>query len=317
MRPVLFSVLGFDVQSYGVSKALAALIGAFLLARAFERLNLKRDSAYSLVTWATVWGFVGAKIYYVLEHLPDVTLHDFGGMGFTWYGGLIGGVAAAVVVVRRHHLPLGKVAGAAAIPLTLAYGIGRLGCLLSGDGTYGRPTSLPWGMAFPTGVVPTDVPVHPTPLYEALAAVAIAALLWSLRTHLSGPAIFGAYLVLSGAARFFVEFLRVNEPGPLGLTQPQLWAAVGLVTGLVLVARDLHRNNAPPTTLGVPGNPAIARSHARTPDPHELPRRRLLVPRGQGRSIGRAVAEPHENFLADHGAAQDDPKTQPRENVTT
>jgi phosphatidylglycerol---prolipoprotein diacylglyceryl transferase len=62
-------------------------------------------------------------------------------MGFTWYGGLIGGVVAALVIVHRHRLPLGTVAGTAAVPLTIAYAIGRLGCLLSGDGTYGRPTS--------------------------------------------------------------------------------------------------------------------------------------------------------------------------------
>ena len=180
MLPVLFSVFGFDVQSYGVSKGLAALVAAFLLGRAFERLALSRDSAYSLVMWATIWGFVGAKIYYLLEQLPNFDVHHLGGMGFTWYGGLIGGVVAALVIVRRHQLPLGAVAGAAAVPLTIAYGIGRLGCLLSGDGTYGRPTSLPWAMTFPNGVVPTDVPVHPTPLYEALAAIAIAAALWAL-----------------------------------------------------------------------------------------------------------------------------------------
>ena len=167
MRPVLFSVFGFDLQSYGVSKALAALAAAFLLSRAFERLGLKRDSAYALVMWATIWGFVGAKIYYLLEQLPTLTLHDLGGMGFTWYGGLIGGVVAALVIVRRDQLPLGVVAGAAAVPLTLAYGIGRLGCLLSGDGTYGRPTSLPWAMTFPNAVVPTEVPVHPTPLWRS------------------------------------------------------------------------------------------------------------------------------------------------------
>ena len=158
MLPVLFSVFGFDVQSYGVSKALAALVAAFLLARAFERLALSRDAAYSLVMWATIWGFVGAKIYYLLEQLPNFDLHHLGGMGFTWYGGLIGGVIAALFIVHRHQLPLGIVAGAAAVPLTIAYGIGRLGCLLSGDGTYGRPTSVPWAMTFPHGVVPTNVP---------------------------------------------------------------------------------------------------------------------------------------------------------------
>ena len=242
MQPVLFSVMGFDIQSYGVSKALAALLAAFILARAFERLGLKRDSAYALVMWATLWGFVGAKVYYLLERMPTLTVHDLGGMGFTWYGGLIGGVVAALVIVHRHQLPLGVVAGASAVPLTVAYGIGRLGCLLSGDGTYGRPTSLPWAMTFPNGVVPTDVPVHPTPLYEALAAVAIAVVLLAVGKQWNPPAVFGAYLALSGISRFLVEFLRINEPALLGLTQPQLWALAGLVTGVVLIVRTQYLN---------------------------------------------------------------------------
>jgi len=237
VQPVLFSVLGFDIQSYGVSKALAALAAAFILARAFERVGLKRDSAYSLVMWATLWGFVGAKAYYLLERMPTLTMHDLGGMGFTWYGGLIGGTVAALVIVRRHQLPLGVVAGAAAVPLTVAYGIGRLGCLLSGDGTYGKPSSLPWAMTFPNGVVSTDVPVHPTPLYEALAAVAITAVLWALGRQWNPPAVFGAYLVLSGISRFLVEFLRINDPALFGLTQPQLWAIASLVAGVVLIIR--------------------------------------------------------------------------------
>jgi phosphatidylglycerol:prolipoprotein diacylglycerol transferase len=253
MRPVLFSVFGFDFQSYGASKALAALVAALLLARAFDRLGLKRDSAYSLVIWATIWGFVGAKIYYLLEHAPNLTMHDFGGMGFTWYGGLIGGTVAAVVVVRRHQLPLGMVAGATAIPLTVAYGIGRLGCLLSGDGTYGKPTSLPWGMTFPNGVVATDVPVHPTPLYEALAAVVIAAILWRLAKTWSPPAVFGAYLALSGISRFLVEFLRINSPALLGLTQPQLWALASVAAGVILILRTWQLDRRRPSVADAPG----------------------------------------------------------------
>jgi len=252
VRPVLFSVFGFDIQSYGVSKALAALVAAFMLARAFERLGLKRDSAYSLVMWGTIWGFVGAKIYYLIEHLPTLTMHDFGGMGFTWYGGLIGGVVAALVMVRRHQLPLGIVAGAAAVPLTIAYGIGRLGCLLSGDGTYGRPTSVPWAMTFPNGVVPTTVPVHPTALYEALAAFVIAAVLWALGKSLNPAAVFGAYLALSGISRFLVEFLRINEPAVLGLTQPQLWALASLIAGVVLIVRTQYLNHPQPVAVEAP-----------------------------------------------------------------
>jgi len=242
VRPVLFSVFGLDIQSYGASKALAALVAAFMLARAFEQRGFKRDSAYSLVMWATIWGFVGAKIYYLLEQLPNFDVHHLGGMGFTWYGGLIGGVIASLVIVRRHQLPLGAVSGAAAVPLTVAYGIGRLGCLLSGDGTYGKPTSVPWAMTFPNGVVPTNVPVHPTPLYEALAAIVIATVLWALGKRWNPPAVFGAYLALSGISRFLVEFLRINEPALFGLTQPQLWALVSLLTGVVLIVRTQYLN---------------------------------------------------------------------------
>jgi len=252
MRPVLFSVLGFNVQSYGVSKALAALVAGWLLARAFDRLGLKRDSAYSVVMWATIWGFAGAKVYYLLERLPDVTLHDLGGMGFTWYGGLVGGIAAALVVVRRHRLPPWPVAAAAAVPLTIAYGVGRLGCLLAGDGTYGRPSSLPWAMTFPRGVVPSYVPVHPTPLYETLAAAAIAALLWAAARHLPPAAVVGCYLVLSGASRFLVEFLRINQTAIFGLTQPQLWAVASVLAGIVLIARNGRATRSRPPDPDAP-----------------------------------------------------------------
>lgn len=129
------------------------MAAALLLARAFER-----DSVYSLVVWAALWGFAGAKIYYPLEHLPTLTMHDLGRMGFTWYGGLIGGVVAALVIVRRRQLPLGVVAGVAAVALTVAYGIGRLGCLAAGDGTYGNQPLSPWAKSFPNGVVPTACP---------------------------------------------------------------------------------------------------------------------------------------------------------------
>lgn len=240
MQPVLFTVLGLDVQTYGLSKALAALTGAYLLGRAFERHGYAKEVAHTLVIWATFVGFVGAKLYYLAEQLPEITPHDLGGMGFTWYGGLVGGVAAGVVVARRNGLPLGEVAGLAAVPLTVAYGIGRLGCFASGDGTYGRATDLPWGTAFPNGVVATDVPVHPTPLYEALAAVLIAVALGRLSRKARPFVVFAVYLILSGAARFLVEFLRVNDVAALGLTQPQLWAVGSIAVGLVIARRRTH-----------------------------------------------------------------------------
>lgn len=182
-----------------------------------------------------LWGFLGAKLYYLAEHASSLTWHDFGGTGFTWYGGMIAGTIAVLVVIRRRRLPLGLVSGLVAVPLSLTYGIGRLGCLLAGDGTYGRPTDLPWGMAFPHGTVPTTVAVHPTPLYEALAAFAIAGLLAWLGPRLAPPAVFGSYLALSGLSRFLVEFLRLNTHALFGLTQAQLWSLLVVVIGATIL----------------------------------------------------------------------------------
>lgn len=249
MRPVLFSLFGLPVQSYGVSKALAALVAAWLLARAFANRGLARDDAYALTTAAALWGFVGAKAYYLAENVRDLTWHDFGGMGFTWYGGFLAGGAAALAVARRRRLPVLVVAASAAAPLSVAYGIGRLGCLLAGDGTYGRPSSLPWAMAFPDGAVSTAVAVQPTPLYEALAAFALAAALWWLQ-HRGHPVLtVAAYLIGSGVARVLVETLRTNRVALLGLTQPQLWSIASLAAGTALLLVAVHRQPSGPVPV--------------------------------------------------------------------
>lgn len=246
MLPVLFSIFGFQIQSYGVSKAVAALVGAYILGRRFTRLGYDKDTAYSLVMWATVWGFVAAKVYFLIDNWSNFDLHMLGSSGFVWYGGLIGGVLAVLVITRRHGLPLGTVAGAMAMPLSVAYGIGRIGCFLAGDGTQGQPTDLPWGIAFPNGAVPVDVPVHPTQLYEALGAFVIAAILWWLGRRWQPVSVFGAYLVLSGLARLLVEFVRINPPALLGLTEAQLFGIASMVAGGLLIIHD--RRSQPATT---------------------------------------------------------------------
>lgn len=240
MKPVLIDLGGIELQSYGVSKALAALVAGWLLQRELVRRGRDPEPAFSLAVAALIGGFVGAKLYYLAEAAArgGITLHDLGGSGFTWFGGMIGGALAVVLVARRHGIALGAMAGMAAIPLAVAYGIGRLGCLLAGDGTYGTPTDLPWGMAFPDGTMPTSEQVHPAPLYEALAVFAIAGVLWVMRDRLSPVALFGLFSVLFGAERLLVEFVRLNDEVVAGLTAPQLWSAALMGLGIALLVRE-------------------------------------------------------------------------------
>jgi phosphatidylglycerol---prolipoprotein diacylglyceryl transferase len=189
---------------------------------------------------AAVGGIVGARAYWFAEHLGDASLRDsFSGAGFTWFGGFIGG-AAAVIAVARRGVPLVPLLGAAAPALALGYGIGRIACQLAGDGTYGTPSDLPWAMSYPHGEVPTTEHVHPTPVYETLTSLLIFAMLWRLRKRTTPLRLFALYLMLAGLERLLVEFIRLNEPVVLGLTQPQLFAVGMLVVGTTLLVASLQ-----------------------------------------------------------------------------
>ena len=241
MRPVLFDLFGLSVNSYGLSKAAAALVAGFLLVREFRRMGWDEDRAWTLVMATTLFGFVGAKVYFVAENGGRISLHHFGASGFTWYGGFLAGTLTVLALARRWRLPLLPLAGVLASPLATAYAIGRVGCFLAGDGTYGRPSDLPWAMAFPDGTVPTTIPVHPTALYETVAALLLAVVLWQLRTRVRPVTLVAVYALVSGVTRLLVEELRINSESWLGLTQPQLWSVALASAGLGLLAHAVHR----------------------------------------------------------------------------
>jgi phosphatidylglycerol:prolipoprotein diacylglycerol transferase len=235
MRPVLLEFGPIAVHAYGVMIVLAGLSAWWIVRRELERLAGRGDAAGALTFAAVFGGLVGARGYYVAEHFGDGgVLEALSGAGFTWYGGVLGGAAAVLIAARVKRLALPAVLGAAAPALALGYGIGRIGCQLAGDGTYGSPSDLPWAMSYPNGEDPTTARVHPTPIYETLASLLIFWVLWHWRERLQPLRAFALYLVLAGAERFLVEFLRINDPIVVGLTQPQLFALASIGLGLLV-----------------------------------------------------------------------------------
>jgi phosphatidylglycerol:prolipoprotein diacylglycerol transferase len=143
--------------------------------------------------------------------------------------------------MARRHLPLVPVLAAATPALAFGHLLGRIGCFLVGD-DYGRPTSLPWGIAFPEGLPPTDTPVHPTQLYEAAFLGGLGCLLLRWRKRRAPDAlVLGRYLALTGTARFLIEFVRINERVALGLTLAQLVSLGLIVLGVIVMARGRPR----------------------------------------------------------------------------
>jgi phosphatidylglycerol---prolipoprotein diacylglyceryl transferase len=249
VRPILFELGPVEVHSWGVMAAVAFAAAWFILRRELDRLSGRGEVAFPLVFAAAIGGIVGSRVYWLFEHLGDTSLTDsFSGAGFTWYGGLLGGAFAVVLVARRRGLPLDVLLGAAAPALALGYALGRVACQLAGDGTYGVASDLPWATSYPHGEVPTTERVHPTPVYETLVGLVIFAVLWRLRERVAPLRLFALYLVLAGAERLLVEFIRRNDEVLLGLTQPQLFAVAMLAVGagaLTLPARVTGRLGRP------------------------------------------------------------------------
>jgi phosphatidylglycerol:prolipoprotein diacylglycerol transferase len=249
MYPVLFRVFGFEVQAFW-----ATVIIGFLAALVVARSELRRRHhdprfGYDLILHSYIGGFIGARVFLVFfaweAFSRDPFEFLFSGSGWVWQGGLIGGAVTVILAARRVGLPLADVADLSALCLAIGQTIGRIGCQLSGDGDYGVPTDLPWGMSYPNGVVPTLERVHPTPIYEMLAYLAIFLALWRQRSwNRPAGSLIGQYLILTGVARFAVEFVRRNPQVAVGLTVPQLFSLGFTVIGIVVLFR-LYRLDEP------------------------------------------------------------------------
>src|SRR5688500_5375959 len=149
---------------------LAFLASGLVVARRLREQDRPPGWAYEIIFAGLLGGVVGARLWWFFEdydsNSSDVLGNLFGGSGLTWYGGALGGAAAVMLWAKRRGMFGVGLLDLCAPALALGYAIGRVGCQLSGDGDYGEAWDGPWAMAYPEGVVATDVPVHPTPIYE-------------------------------------------------------------------------------------------------------------------------------------------------------
>lgn len=233
MYPILFTIPGIDYQisSFGVMMAIGFLAAYWLTVRELPSKGIDPELSSNLLLFVMIGGVLGAKLYFA----TDMTFREGGSWsgyffrrdGITWYGGLLGGMAAAAIACRAYGLNMRGLFEAGAVATAVGQSFGRIGCFLVGD-DYGKASDLPWAVAFPQGAPPVDYPVHPTQLYEVLWLIPIALLLFSRRKK--SPFLFGEYMIANGAGRIVIENLRVNPAVALGLTEPQ-WIGIGLVIG--------------------------------------------------------------------------------------
>lgn len=235
----------------------------------------------SLITWAAIWGILGAKLFDNLENWDRFIQDPINGLlsfsGLTYYGGLIFGAVTVLYISSKHGIKKVYMSDIAAPGLMLAYGIGRLGCQLSGDGDWGinnlnpKPNWLSWApdwvwsYRFPHNVINEGIPiagcdgkfcsqlplpVYPTSLYESILCFLIFVFLWSIRKQIKVPGLlFSIYLICNGLERFLIELIRVNSKyhvAGLSFTQAELISSILVLFGIIGVIWSLSsykRNN--------------------------------------------------------------------------
>ena len=221
----------------------------------------------TLLMWAALWGFLGAKIFHNLEYWDDFVQDPIGGLlsfsGLTFYGGLIMGGAAVIYHSNKYGIKWIHMIDIAGPGMMLAYAVGRIGCQLSGDGDWGIENIAPkpswlswapdwvWAFKYPHNVVNNGVPipgcegpfcnelplpVFPTPFYEVMMGLFIFALLWGFRKKIKIPGMmWSLYLIFNGLERFLIESIRVNsEYHAFGLafTQAEMISSILILLGI-------------------------------------------------------------------------------------
>jgi phosphatidylglycerol:prolipoprotein diacylglycerol transferase len=266
MLPRLFHIGSYSQATYGLLVALAFLVAISTISRLARRAGLNSDAVVNLGIVCGLSAIVGAKVMMFLVDIPYYVrnpgeIFSLASLqaGGVFYGGLIAALIAAVVYMRRRHLPALATADVFAPGIALGHGIGRLGCFAAGC-CWGLPTKLPWGVTFTNPLsqqlvgVPLDIKLHPTQLYESAAEFLIFGILyWRIRRPHAPGAIISLYLILYSTTRFLVEFVRDHpgEPNPFGspLNTSQ-WISLALASlGAAYFLRNVGRASTPAAGL--------------------------------------------------------------------
>lgn len=257
VRPFAIQLGPLELTGFGLAVLLAFVIAQIVSQRELARRGHDPEPIGDLIFAAVIGGLAGAKLYYVILSRDITTLWSRG--GFVFWGGLIGGTIAVLLVARAKRLGIARIADVGGIAVAAAYAVGRTGCWSVGD-DYGRPwnSTSPLAVAFPDGAPPTRagimervfgtplpagatpdtlLAVYPTQLVEITLAIGMFLILWRLRDHEHAEGwLFGVYMVLAGVERFLVEFLRAKDDRFFwGLTTAQLLAVLFVIAGLVVM----------------------------------------------------------------------------------
>ena len=246
MHPILFKLGPLTVYSYGFLVAVAFLSVYVLAQKKASQVGLSPGNLLDLLLVLFVSGVVGARFFYVLQHLEDFRGRWWDSFmiqegGLVWYGGFLIAATTGFLTAYLRRWPLLKLADFFTPYLALAQGIGRMGCFLNGC-CYGKPSNVFWATRFSS-----DVARHPVQIYEAAASFLIFVFLFKFyecpsKSRRTGI-VFVLYLILYAVTRFGLEFFRGDQILIGRLSQPQ-WTSLALFLGALFLYGFIRKKSS-------------------------------------------------------------------------
>jgi phosphatidylglycerol:prolipoprotein diacylglycerol transferase len=243
INPVLAQIGPFAIRWYGLMYVVGIIVGLFVALPYAKEKGLKEDDLWGLFYPAAIAGFIGARLYFVVQQPLEPYIEQpwrilatwEGGMAF--FGAIFAVVATLAILCRRRGIPFWVVADAGAMFAVVGQAFGRIGNIINGD-IVGYPTTLPWGVVYANPasfVADHTIAYQPAAAYELLFNIALFAAMWFLRRRLTRPgSLFAFYLASYSVGQFVLFFWRANDIVAFGLKQAQCTALVTLVLAALI-----------------------------------------------------------------------------------
>jgi len=244
MFPILFKLGPVTIYTYGVFVFLGVIASYLVCKKQADKEGISRKIFSHIFFWALVWGFLGARVVYILVEwkwfLSNPLSVILSRSGFVFYGGIISGILSLLILAKKYKINLLKSADIAALGIPLGHALGRIGCFCYGC-CYGKPTDSSWGILFPSGSPAglSGARVIPTQLISALFLFLIFFLLLILKKYkrFDGQILL-SYGICYGIFRFIIEFYRGDPRGEIfSLSTSQFAALVVIIVSIFFFFR--------------------------------------------------------------------------------
>jgi phosphatidylglycerol:prolipoprotein diacylglycerol transferase len=264
MYPELFKIGPVVIRSYGLALTLSFLLGVIYIYRTARKKNISFDPLLSIAYIMIFGGVLGARLFYVLFHLDEFRedwlssfnpFHggQFGIAGLNLYGGILTAVILTYIYLRRKRMPILATFDLFAPTIGLGLIFTRIGCFFNGC-CFGTPTTLPWGVVFPTDSIPFytfgSEHLHPAQLYSSLYGLLLFIFLhWRLKHKIFDGQVLALLFMIEAIFRYAIEYVRYYEDEMmisfLGMhpTYNQIISIVLFLTGLILYLYQFRRHN--------------------------------------------------------------------------